>query len=363
MIGQEHIRQRLQQQISEGRVPHAQLFCGPEGCGKLAMAIDFAKRLLSHGADERGQRMAQMLQHPDLHFVFPVYKADGQSSNPTSDAYITEWRELVQRTPHFDLAMWMQNIGKDVKKVQIYTEESEVILRKLNLVSSQGGYKVMIIWLPELMHVNCSNKILKILEEPPQQTVFILVSNHPEQLLDTIVSRCQRMDFHPLKESEIATALQQDRGLGEEMARFIAHTAAGSYTRALQLISRNDDEADYFSMFVLLMRKCYMRDIMEMRQWSEQVAGWGRERQKAFLDYCQRLVRENFIYNFHNPDLNFMTRDESDFAVRFARFINERNVIPIMDELSQAQRDIEQNTNPRMVFFDFALKMIVLLIQ
>lgn len=363
VLGQEHIRQRLQQQIAEGRVPHAQLFCGPEGCGKLAMAIDFAQQLLSHDADERGQRMAALLQHPDLHFVFPVYKPDGQSSNPTSDQFMKEWRETLDRSHYIDLPTWMQAVGKDAKKVQIYTEESESILRKLSLVSSQGGYKVMIIWLPELMHVNCSNKILKILEEPPQQTVFILVSNHPEQLLDTIVSRCQRVEFKALQESLIADALVQERGLDEATARYVAHSAAGSYTRALHQLSVNEEEQQFFVFFVALMRKCYIHDFKEMRAWSEQIAGWGRERQKTFLEYCQRLVRENFIYNFRKPELNFMTREESDFSVKFSRFINERNVIGIMDELSQAQRDIEQNANAKMVFFDFALKMIILIKQ
>lgn len=373
VLGQEHIKARLQQQIAEGRVPHAQLFCGPEGCGKLAMAIDFAQQLLSYGADERGQRMAALLQHPDLHFVFPVHKPEGQSSAPTSDQFIKEWRELLSQSHYIDLPMWMQALervkgkkddGKSsVKKVQIYTEESDDIMRKLSLVSSQGGYKVMIIWLPELMHVNCSNKILKILEEPPQQTVFVLVSNHPEQLLDTIVSRCQRVEFKALGEDVIAQSLAAERGLDETTARFVAHSASGSYTRALQMLSTNEEEILFFNMFVLLMRKCYQRDIKEMRAWSEQIAGMGRERQKSFLEYCQRLVRENFVYNFHRPELNFMTRDESEFSVRFARFINERNVIGIMDELSQAQRDIEQNANAKIVFFDFALKMIVLLIQ
>lgn len=351
------------QQIAEGRVPHAQLFCGPEGCGKLAMAIEFAQELLSAGADERGRRMAQLLQHPDLHFVFPVYKPDGQSSNPTSDQFLTQWRELLQRSHYFDLPTWMGAVGKDAKKVQIYTEESESILRKLSLVSSQGGYKVMLIWLPELMHVSCSNKILKILEEPPQQTVFILVSNHPEQLLDTIVSRCQRIDFKALPQSSIAAALEQERGLDADTARFVAHSAAGSYTRALQLLTTNEEDLQHFALFVSLMRKCYQRDIKQMRVWSEQVAAMGRERQKTFLEYCQRLIRENFIYNFRQPELNFMTRDESDFSVNFARFVNERNVIGIMEELSLVQRDIEQNANAKIVFFDFALKMIVLLIQ
>lgn len=363
VIAQDAVRQRLNDMLEEGRVPHAMLFCGPEGCGKLAMAIEFAQRLVSQGADERGQRMAQALQHPDLHFVFPVYKPDGQSSNPTSDFFLSEWRELLATTHYFDLQTWTSSISRDAKRVQIYTEESESILHKLSLVSSQGGYKVMVVWLPELMHPSCSNKILKILEEPPQQTVFILVSNHPEQLLDTIVSRCQRLEFKALSEGEIAGALMDHRGLDEETARFVAHSAAGSLTRALLQLTANTDQTEFFMLFVLLMRKCYQRDIKEMRAWSEQVASWGRERQKAFLEYCQRLVRENFMYNFYKPELNFMTRDESDFSTKFARFINERNVMDIMDELTQAQRDIDQNVNSKMVFFDFALKMIVLLKQ
>lgn len=363
VIAQKDIKKRLELLLDEGRVPHALLFCGPEGCGKLAMAIDYAQTLLSFQADERGKRMAASLVHPDLHFVFPVYKPDGQQGGPTSDQFIEKWRDMLAQSHYFDLNTWTNFLSKDAKKLQIYAEESTSILHKLNLVSSQGGFKVMIIWLPEMMHPTCANKILKILEEPPQQTIFILVSNHPEQLLDTIVSRCQRLDFKGLKTAEIEEALVSQRGLDHDMARYIAHSASGSYTRALQQITVSEDEAQFFSMFIMLMRKCYLRDIKEMKAWSEQIASWGRERQKAFLEYCQHLVRENFIYNFQNPDLNYMTQEESDFSVRFARFINERNVIGIMEELSIAQKDIEQNTNARMVFFDFALKMIVLLIQ
>ena len=181
--------------------------------------------------------------------------------------------------------------------------------------------------------------------------------------MDTIVSRCQRVDFKGLSNAEIEEALCAQRGLDPTMARTIAHSADGSYTRALQLISVSADEALFFSMFVLLMRKCYLRDIREMRDWARQVSEWGRERQKDFLAYCQRLIRENFMYNFHRPELNYLSEQEIQFSVNFARFVNERNVISIMDELSQAQRDIEQNTNSQMVFFDFALRMIVLLIQ
>ena len=362
-IAQDAVRQRLQQFIAARRLPHALLFCGPEGCGKLAMAVEFAVDLVKLDADERGKRMADALQHPDLHFVFPVYKPEGSSSAPTSELFMAEWRDAIRNSCYFDLPAWVGQLTKEAKKVQIYAEESARIVHKLNLMSSQGGYKVMVIWLPEFMHESCANKILKILEEPPQHTVFILVSEHPERLLDTIVSRCQRIDFKGLADAEIEEALCAQRGLDPSMARTIAHSAAGSYTRALQLISVSADEALFFSMFVLFMRKCYLRDIREMRDWARQVSEWGRERQKDFLAYCQRLIRENFMYNFHRPELNYLSEQENQFSVNFARFVNERNVIPIMDELSQAQRDIEQNTNSQMVFFDFALRMIVLLIQ
>ena len=284
-IAQDGIRQRLMQQLAAGRVPHALLFCGPEGCGKLAMAVEFAQALIEHGADERGRRMAEGLVHPDLHFVFPVFKPEGASSAPTSDMFLPQWRERLAEGCYFDLPTWTATLSKEAKKVQIYAEESGQILHKLNLTSSQGGYKVMVVWLPEMMHETCANKVLKILEEPPRETVFILVSNHPERLLDTIVSRCQRIDFKALTEAEIAAALTELRGLEAETARNIAHAAAGSLTRALQLISVSTEEAQFFSMFVLLMRKCYLRDIHEMSGWAEQFEAWGRERQKDYMEY------------------------------------------------------------------------------
>ena len=193
--------------------------------------------------------------------------------------------------------------------------------------------------------------------------MFLLVSNSPEKLLSTIVSRTQRITFGALAEDEVAEALMSTRGLQEEDAKAIAHRCAGNYMSALAQVTNSVDEALFFDMFVLLMRQSYARNIKELSAWSEQVAKWGREQQKSFLAYCQRLVRENFVYNFGLPELNYMSATESEFAVRFARFINERNVIGITEELAKAQRDIEQNVNPKMVFYEFALKNIVLLVK
>lgn len=376
VIGQQHVVAHLQKQWAEERIPHALLLAGPEGSGKMAIALDYARLLLCEHPQQRegmaqpcgqcrGCAMTRNLAHPDLHFVFPVIrpKSASSSANIICDLWIREWREMLAEGAYFDLQKWEEKMGIENQQPIIYSNESDEILRKVSLVSSQGGYKVVLIWLPELMHVTCANKILKLLEEPPTQTVFLLCCNHPEQLLPTILSRTQRIDIKSLPETEIAEALCRERGLSESDANHIAHIAAGSYTRALRQMVVSNEEREFFEMFVLLMRKCYLREIKEMHAWSEQMAGWGRERQKAFLDYAQRLVRENFVYNFRLPELNYMSTEEAEFSIRFARFINERNVIGISEELSLARRDIEQNVSPRMVFFDFALKMIVLLIQ
>ncbi|RKV71150.1 MAG: DNA polymerase III subunit delta [Alloprevotella sp.] len=374
-IAQTSVVAHLRKLYADNRIPHALLLAGPEGCGKMAIALDFARLLLcetpQHDETDgqvqpcghcHGCAMSRTLAHPDLHFVFPTIKSTS-STRSVSDMWLKEWREMLLATPYFDLAMWEERMGIANQQPQIFADESEAILRKVSLVSAQGGYKIVIIWLPELMNEACANKMLKLLEEPPQQTLFLLCSNQPERIITTIRSRTQRIDVKVIPEADIATALERERGLSTPDAARIAHIAAGSYTRALRQISVSNEEREFLDMFILLMRKCYLRDIKEMHAWSEQLSSWGRERQKAFLEYAQRLVRENFVYNFRLPQLNYLTQEEEAFSTNFARFINERNVIGISEELALAQRDIMQNVNPRMVFFDFALKMIVLLIQ
>ncbi len=370
VIGQQQVKQRLRQQVLTGHIPHAQLFCGPEGSGKLPMALAFATALLCESPVEgeacgscKSCKMAAALQHPDLHFVFPVIKRKGQSGEPTSNQYLAEWNAQLADTPYFDRSTWLERMKVENQQSLIYAAESDSMQHKLSLVSSQGGHKVMIVWQPEQMNLSAANKVLKLLEEPPSQTVFILVSQYPERLLETILSRVQTIEFRPLSNEEIMRALVEQGRLQNADAEKVAQAAAGSYIAALRQLTADSEDALFFDMFVLLMRLSYMRKIKDMSEWADQVASWGRERQKHFLEYCQRLVRENFVYNFRRPELVHMNEREADFAVKFARFINERNIVGIMEELSAAQRDVEQNVNPRMIFFDFALKMIVLLIQ
>ncbi|MBR1651790.1 MAG: DNA polymerase III subunit delta [Alloprevotella sp.] len=357
VLGQEQIKQQLRQQIAAGRLPHALLFCGTPGGGQFPMALAVASALLGGGV------MVERFVHPDLHFVFPVVRQKSQSGEPSSDQYIQPWREMLSEDIYFDLPEWLERMGVENQQAIIGVGESAQILRKLSLRSSQGGYKVMIIWLPELMNQEAANKLLKILEEPPQQTVFILVSERPERLLSTILSRTQQVEFPPLPEGVMAEALQRERGVGEEDARRIARLSEGSYVRALRTLQADAQSSLYFDMFVSFMRLTYQRKVRELGAWAEQLAGWGRERQKNFLAYSQHLVRENFIYNFRQQKLSYETQEEAQFSQNFARFINERNVYGIMGQFSDAERDIEGNVNARMVFFDLALQMAVLIRQ
>lgn len=354
VIGQEEVKQRLLHEVETGRLPHALLLAGPEGNGGFALAWALASRLLNNSP------LASKLQHPDLYFSYPIYKKESNKPNPC-ELFAKQWRELVMQHPYFGYSEWMNAIGAENQQLTIYVDESNALLRKFSLKANQGGYKVSIIWLPEKMNMDCANKLLKLLEEPPSASVFILVSEHPELLLTTIRSRCQLIDVPKINDQDIEQALISQRGIDPTMAHNIARTSYGNMAVALRQIVDNSEQEQFLELFKSLMRLSYMRKVREMKLWSEEVAALGRERQKRFLDYCQRMIRENFIYNFGNPDLNYMNSSEADFAVNFAPFVNENNVIGIMDELQLCYRDIIQNANAKIVFFDFALKMIVLI--
>ena len=369
IVGQEEIKKQLIKNVQENKIAHAQLFCGGEGVGKLPLAIAYARYIscLHPSEEDACGKCANCIKfnnlaHPDLHFIFPVVKKKN-TKEIVSDDYIAEWRELIAKTPYFNLHTWLEEMGAENQQALIYVKESNEIIRKLSLKSSQGGYKIIIIWLPEKMNQECSNKLLKLLEEPAEQTVFLLVSEEPDALLTTIQSRTQRINIKGIDENDIKEALINIYGLQEQDATNIAHQCEGNFLKAIESISLNEENKLFFDLFVALMRLSYQRKIKDMKAWSETVATMGREKQKHFLGYCQRMIRENFIYNFHNRSITYLANDEEAFSTRFAPFINERNVMEIMNELNEAQRHIEQNVNAKMVFFDFSLKMIVLLIQ
>ncbi len=359
VFGQDEIKQRLLSELKSGKLPHALMLYGAEGNNALPLALALARELLGLQGPQQ-LLMFDQLQHPDLHFSFPIYKKESGKPAPC-DIFLKQWRELLLRTPYFGYSEWMDAIGAENQQLMIYDDESNALVSKLSLKANQGGYKVVVMWLPEKMNIACANKILKLLEEPPLKTIFILVSEQPDKLLQTIRSRCQAINVPPLTEDDIRNYLISNCAISQDVAQDVAHISNGNICSALRKITDDSELELFFNLFVNLMRLSYVRKVKEMKQWSEQVASLGRERQKRLLAYCQRMIRENFIYNFHSPNLNYMTQQESQFAVKFAPFINERNVIGIMTELSSAQRDIEQNANAKIVFFDFALKMIVLI--
>jgi DNA polymerase-3 subunit delta' len=366
IIGQEDIKSRLIDETKAGRVSHAQLFCGAPGIGKLPLAIAYARYLLCEHPGNNDAcgvchscAMINKLAHPDLHFVFPVVK------KALSDDYLKEWRQCLSKNPYFSFDDWLDYL--DAKNAQpiIYARESDELIKRLSLKSFEGGYKVTIIWLPEKMNDEASNKLLKLIEEPPLKTIFLLVSDEPEKILPTILSRTQQITIQRVENTAISSMLKTRFLMSPAEADKIAHLSNGNVTAALKQ-AVNDENGDtdvFFDMFVNLMRLSYQRKVREMKLWSEQLAASGRERQKLFLEYSLRMIRESFIYNLHQPEMNYMTSGEEQFVSRFSPFVNERNVRGIATELDNALNDISRNVNSKIVFFDFSLKMIMLLKQ
>lgn len=374
IIGQEEVKQQLRQAVRDGRIPHAQLFTGISGVGKLPLALAYAQYIACPNRTDEDScgtcptcLQYQKLQHPDLHFAFPIVKGD---AGDVCDDFMDKFRLMILSQPYFDIDDWYRYLGVETKQGMIYEKESGEILRKLSLKSFGDGYKVMIIWLPEKMHVACANKLLKLLEEPPIKTVFLLISEQPELLLTTIVSRTQEVRVPRLTEAEIAEVLLRDHSdVSPSLAADIAHMSSGSYLTALKVVDENEGNSQHFNDFVALMRNAWLvgqkKDysaLLQLRKWSLDMAdsNLGREKQKAFLQYAQRQLRENYIYNFHCADMNYQTEAERNFSSKFAPFIHENNVERMMDELSKAEQQIAQNGNAKIIFFDLCLQMIVL---
>lgn len=377
VIAQQEIKNRFIRSVLDKRIPHAQLLHGEPGVGKLALAIAYAQYISCKNrttTDACGVCPScvkySQLAHPDLHFVFPVIKPP-KTTTVVSDDFLPEFREMFLENPYFSVNEWYEKISDGAKQGMIYSNESSEIIRKLNLKTYESDYKVMIIWLPELMHESCANKLLKILEEPPEFTVFLLVSNNPDKIITTILSRAQHVKVPRLAESEIAEALSK---LTPEKSQTEINNAAriaeGSFWKAKTILSDSQSQKQHFDRFVEIMRLAWLvgnrRDygsLKTLKNWAENMASAdiGRERQKHFLAYSQNMVRENYIFNLKHPELNYMTDYETKFSTNFSPFINEKNVEDLMAELSLAERHIEQNVNAKMVFFDLVLKIIMLL--
>ena len=367
IIGQQTVKERLIQSVRKGFIPHAQLFAGCEGVGALPLAIAYVRYLNCTNRQENdacGTCLScvkfNKLAHPDLHFVFPIVKND-KKKKEICDDYLTEWRSFLSENIYFSLPLWFDFIGAENAQGMIYAKESNEIIKKLNLKTYEAEYKIMIIWLPEKMHESCANKLLKILEEPPAKTVFILISENPDQVIGTIQSRSQFIHIPPVSPEDMTNALSQAYTLDNEDLQAIVHLANGNYVKALETLNTGEENKMFLELFITIMRNSWSRDVKNMKMKAEFFASLGREKQKSFLAYAQRLIRENFLYRLQLPEINYMNKAEAEFSAKFSPYVNERNVISFMDDLALGEQHIEQNVNPRMVFFDLSMKIAVLL--
>ena len=367
VVGQEKIKKRLIRSVREQRISHAQLFAGPEGTGKLALAIAYAQYISCKNKGEDDScgvcsscHKYQKLAHPDLHFAFPVFNS-AKIKNAVSDDYLPQWRETISQSPYLNLSKWLENIDAGNAQGLIYERESDAIYRKLNLKSFESEYKVMIIWLPEKMNAACSNKLLKIIEEPPSKTLFLLVSENEEAIISTIRSRAQLIKVPFIERTAISQALEKIENVDNDVIPDAVHLSGGNYIKALDYLSPNEDNLLFFQKFQEMMRFAYKREVLELMTWAEEMAQIGRDKQKAFFSAALRLIREYFVMNMKKSTLTYLNQDEKDWGKRFAPFINEKNIMQFTEEFELGIKHISMNGNPRIVFLDTALRMVRLI--
>ncbi len=373
VLGLSHIKKHLTKSADSGRIPHAQLFVGGEGCGLLNTAIAYAQYIIcsnQNGENDHGNEACNLkfgsLSHPDMHFAFPVANSDKVKSHAVSDHYMKEWRQFCSEQPYGNLFDWYRHIGIEKKQGQIGVDEALDIVKKLSLKSYEGGYKVMLIWMADRMNNAAANKLLKLIEEPPNQTIFLLLAEDEEQLLQTIRSRCQILRFPPLAEANIADGLVA-KGLPRDEALRIAHEANGNFNKALDLMNQDSEDLIFEKWFVQWVRSAFKAKgnksaVKELILWSEEVAAVGRETQKKFLHYCLTVIRQALLINYDTEQLAFMKIHVDGFQLKkFAPFVHGNNVQEISKELEDAIYHVERNGNPKIIFTDLSIKLTRLL--
>jgi DNA polymerase-3 subunit delta' len=365
IIGQELVKEQLIRSVKEGRISHAQLFLGPEGAGGLAMATAYAQYITCSQKQEFDSCGTcpscikhNKLVHPDLHFSYPVsLSKEVRTSSDVSGA----WRNAFLDNPYMSLFQWFELLNAENKQAIIGTDESQEILRKLSLTTYEAAYKIMIIWQAEKMNPAAANKLLKILEEPPEKTLFLLVCEAEDQLLGTIISRTQLIKINKIADSDIATALVMRNGIKEIDAEKMAYLADGNYTKALLLINENENSAYNLAAFQKLMRYSLRFDSKAVLSWIDEIAAAGRERQKNFLNYSLHILRESLITNYGTSELIKLATDEKTFVEKFSPFIHTANLELFMEELNKAHYHLERNANAKILFMDLAFKFNELL--
>ncbi|MDR2802058.1 MAG: DNA polymerase III subunit delta' [Prevotellaceae bacterium] len=366
VIGQSELKRRLTQTVREGRMAHAQLFWGNEGCGALPLALALAQYIQCPNRTEQDAcgvcpacNKMQKLIHPDVHFVTPVNSTKEVPSDkkPVTEHFVGQWREALSGNPYLTEQEWYKTLGIDNKQGNISVHEASQIITKLNYKPFESEYKIMIIWLPERMNREAANRLLKLIEEPPDKTLFFLVSEDIMRIIATIRSRAQPVRVPPIEEDALSKKLQEQFSLPEAHACKLARAAAGSYSEALRLVQGEKETDEHFERFATLMRTAYAVEGLALMSWAEDAAKWGREQQKSFLMYAERLIRESFMFNRQAGDIVYLLSEEETFAKKFAPFVNERNLADIYHAFNTAIAHLAQNGNPKILFTDLAMQM------
>ena len=370
ILGQEYIKNHLTKSASSGRIPHAQLFVGPEGCGTLAMAIAYAQYILcqnTDGENTNGNESCNLkfnsISHPDLHFIFPTVTTEDVKTKPKSVDFMVDWRQFIAENPYGGLFDWYKILGVQNKQGEIRVDDAQEILKLLSLKSYEGGHKIVIVWMAEKMNVTASNKLLKLLEEPPEKTVFILIAENEEDIIQTILSRCQVLHFGGLNEKVIADSLILNENIEASLADKIAHQSQGNYNKALLLLDEESEELPFEEWFVSWVRAAFRAKgnaeaIQDLILWSEQIAGLGRETQKKFLNFCIDMFRQALMLNYETKKLVYMETKVPKFQLEnFAPFVNGNNINDIFKELSDAMYHIERNGNAKIILTDLSIKL------
>ncbi|MDG1041607.1 MAG: DNA polymerase III subunit delta' [Flavobacteriaceae bacterium] len=365
IIGQSFLTTHLKQGIDSGRIPHAQLFVGKQGVGALPMAIAYADYLMTH--QDGGLNNMNPLTHPNIHYVYPVTTSDKVKSKPISTNYLTEWRSFIETNPYGSIHDWYDVVGVGNKQGAIGVEEANDMVSKMSLKAFNGGYKVMIVWMAEKMSTGCANKLLKLIEEPADKTVIILVTEDEEQLINTIRSRCQTVHLNLLSEDAIKNTLTSTHNVEAGLAQNIAHQSEGSYRRALDLLGQEPVDLQFETWFIAWVRTAFQaktnkQSINHLMAWSDEISKAGREIQKQFLDYSLRFFRQALLYNYGAKDLVFMVLNDKSFKFEnFAPFIDASNITEISKEIELANYHIERNANAKIVLTDLSIKLTRLL--
>lgn len=369
IVGHKDVKMRLISSVNEGRISHAQLFLGAEGSGNLPMAIAYAQYIACENksdADSCGTCSSclkfEKLAHPDLHFVFPVATNKSIKKDPVSAKFINEWRELIiEKKGYISLKDWQEKIETENKQLLIPKDESVEILKTLSLKTYESEYKTMIIWFPEKFNNTSANKLLKIIEEPPSKTLFILVAHDSEQIISTVLSRTQLVKVDKINEQELSSYLTNHLQINSEQANNIARLSDGNFMEVKKLLNGSDSEEYYYQQFTNWMRMGFKGDVIGLIKFSDELSKIGREQQKQFLKYSLHIFRESLIQNYGDSSLNRTTLSENTFLDKFAPFIHGANCIDIIELFNDAIYHIERNANPKVLFLDVSLKITKLI--